>query len=172
MVAGRWPHSRGLRLLSRTLTGARAPNSKDALAATLRLVVKTIRPRGLARPRVLLAALGFWTIPAVLVTTSGLSQGRGESLGLTFLAEGLSWYFWAFATPPIFALVRSFPFDGGRWRRSIPAHALSALLFSMAYALTAAALFLLTLGCQLLAGKRGSATVLQLGSVDRTSTRR
>ncbi|HET9371383.1 MAG TPA: ABC transporter permease [Vicinamibacterales bacterium] len=36
----------------------------------------------------------------------------------------------------------------------------------------AAALFVLTLGCQLLAGKRGSATVLQLASVDRTSTRR
>jgi peptide/nickel transport system permease protein len=36
----------------------------------------------------------------------------------------------------------------------------------------AAALFLLTLGCQLLAGTRGSASVLQLAGVDRTPPRR
>ena len=36
----------------------------------------------------------------------------------------------------------------------------------------AAALFLLTLGCQLLAGHRGAANVLQLASVDRTASHR
>ena len=92
--------------------------------------------------RVLLIALGIWSIPAVMVTVSGLAQGRSATVLQAFLAEGVAWYFWAFLAPAIFAVVRRWPFDGRTWRRAIAAHAAAALAFSLAYGFVATVLFL------------------------------
>jgi two-component system, LytTR family, sensor kinase len=82
-----------------------------------------------------LSIAGLWTLIALLFTGESLMRsyvaGRQLSVWRALIWELFSCYVWLAFLPLIFWLGRRFPFERGRWPRSLPAHALAGLVIPL-----------------------------------------
>jgi len=82
-----------------------------------------------------LSIAGLWTLIALLFTGESLMRsyvaGRPLSVWRALIWELFSCYVWLAFLPLIFWLGRRFPFDRGRWPRSLLAHALAGLVIPL-----------------------------------------
>ena len=91
--------------------------------------------------------LGAWTLAGALLALLAYSQYIGTGRPSPFpLWEHLCWtlaqcYVWWALTPLIVLLVRRFPLERGRWLRTLPAHAASAIFFPFASAAIFASIY-------------------------------
>lgn len=91
-----------------------------------------------------LLLLGLWLIPGLVGSGVMMDAARSESVRITWshaLLVSLSfWYLWAALIPLVLALRRRWPFEGGRWWRSMLVHVISAGALSVVHLLAATAL--------------------------------
>jgi two-component system LytT family sensor kinase len=92
----------------------------------------------------LLLLFGLWLIPGLVGTGIMMDAARSEGVRMTWghaLFVSLSfWYLWSALTPAVLALRRRWPFENGRWGRSLAVHLIAAGVLSVAHLLAATAL--------------------------------
>jgi two-component system, LytTR family, sensor kinase len=91
-------------------------------------------------------SLLHWLIPSAIIALLGIvlsiqnyfleaRQGEPVTLIAAFTDQMPYWFFWALLPPLVWRLLRRYPFERGRWVRSLLAHFSSSLFLAIVYPL-------------------------------------
>src|SRR5438132_9553149 len=84
-----------------------------------------------------IVGFGFWTLLGLSFASQFYISGAKAGLDVSWkqaVSYALGdWYVFALLSIPVVKLARNFRIEGGTWARSLVAHAVASVLFSLAY---------------------------------------
>jgi signal transduction histidine kinase len=92
-----------------------------------------------------LGVFAGWLVIGLISSSLTFNAWQGEGLQIGWSRTQLLllpyWLYWAAVTPVIVALGKAWPLTGGRWRRTLPRHALAAITIGAVHILGYATLY-------------------------------